>query len=78
VGTIVSVQADDAFNHDKGEITVSQKANSVLISPRRLAPRAILRVNIDVRGVPDEQLTRAVHDLVPFRIQAYENACYTR
>jgi len=78
IGTIVSAEPDAPFNQGKGEVTVRRDGQTVEISPHRLTPRAIIRVNIDVIGLPDDKLTRAAHDFVPFRVATYEEACYTR
>jgi len=76
----VSPTADNNFNEDKADLEVKADGNMVQIVPKRISPRAIARVRIEVAGLPDlGGITRAAHASIPFdNLALYERACYTR
>jgi hypothetical protein len=78
IGQVDSATEDTSFNKDKGGVDVMREGQNVLVQPRQLNPRAILRVNIDVSGLDPVEISRAAHGGVPFQIESYEQGCYTR
>jgi hypothetical protein len=79
-GTVVRAESD-MTNGEKGQVDVHTQGDgrNVVVSPQLFKARAILRVIIDVTGLEDRSpITRAAHNIVPFRIDEYEQACYTR
>lgn len=74
--------ADNNFNEDKADLEVKGEGPMVQIVPKRIGPRAIARVRIEVTGLPGpglDEITRAAHPSIPFdNLALYEQACYSR
>jgi hypothetical protein len=78
----INPYADNNFNEDKADLEVKKIGSIVQVVPRRIGPRAIARVRIEVTGLPDPALkgiTRGSHPSIPFdNLAPYERACYSR
>jgi hypothetical protein len=72
--------ADSNFNEDKADLEVKREGQMVQIVPKRIGPRAVARVRIEVTELPGlEEITRADRASIPFdNLAVYERACYTR
>jgi hypothetical protein len=78
IGRVTTAMADAAYNDGKGEVSVSLSGNDVVVKPKHFNPRAVIRVVIDITGWDAVEVSRAAHDVVPFRIEDYEQGCYSR
>jgi hypothetical protein len=82
-GSVDNAYSDEVFNQDKGVLTVPQDSKVVNISIDQMAPRAMLRVVIEVSGLiehPGTPYTRAtrsgVHSL--FDVEQFQESCYSK
>ncbi|MBA4177692.1 MAG: hypothetical protein C0505_14220 [Leptothrix sp. (in: Bacteria)] len=77
-----SAAADGAFNRDKGRlvVTTDTQARSVRIRIERIAPRAVMKVNITVRGLPyvDPGLSRAAKTQLRYDHERYLDGCHAK
>ncbi len=78
IGHVVHAEGDGPFNAGKGDVNARQDGQDVIVQPQHFRPRAMLRVNVDVTGLDPIEIKRAAHTIVPFRIELYEQGCYTR
>ena len=77
MGSVERAEEDKAFNAAKGSVDVKQEGHDVVVQPQHFNARAILRVNIDVSGLDSALISRAARGVL-FRIESYEQECYTR